>query len=235
MKIIEKKENQMIFTMEIDESLANAIRRYVNQIPVLAIDEVKISRNDSALYDEIIAHRLGLIPLKLNKDKKNLKINLNIKREGTIYSKDFKGAEAVYDKTPITFLNKGQELEIKATTKIGKGSEHSKFSPGLMFYRNIAEITLDKELKEEIKNNFPENKISEKGNKIIILDDKKQEILGVCEGICRKKGKKIEISFENELIINLESFGQLNVNEIFKKSIDELRKDLQKVAKKVRK
>jgi len=42
------------------------------------------------------------------------------------------------DKTPITFLNKGQELEIKATTKMGRGVEHSKFSPGLMFYRNIA-------------------------------------------------------------------------------------------------
>ena len=235
MRMIEKKENQMIFTIEISESLANAIRRYVNQIPVLAIDEVKVSKNDSALYDEIIAHRLGLIPLKFNKDKKDPKINLNIKREGIIYSKDFKGAEAIYDKTPITFLNKGQELEIKATTKMGKGVEHSKFSPGLMFYRNIAEITLDKELKEEIKNNFPENNISEKGNKIIVLDDKKQEILGVCEGICHKKGKKIEINFKNELIINLESFGQLNVNEIFKKSIDELKKDLQKVAKKVKK
>ena len=235
MKLIEKKENQMAFTAEIDESLANAIRRQINRIPVLAIDEVEVSKNDSALYDEIIAHRLGLIPIEVSKDKKNPKVTLNVKKEGMIYSKEFVGAQAVYGETPITFLNKGQEIKIKATTKIGRGVEHSKFSPGLMFYRNIAEITLDKELKDDIERNFPENKIKDKGNKIIFLDDKKQEILDVCEGICSKKGKKIEVNFKNELVINLESFGQLNVNEIFKKSIDELKKDLQKVAKVVKK
>ena len=67
MKIINKKNNQMTFSAEIDESLANAIRRYVDQIPILAIDEVEISKNDSPLYDETVAHRIGLIPLKMEK------------------------------------------------------------------------------------------------------------------------------------------------------------------------
>jgi len=235
MKLIEKKENQIVFSAEVDESLVNAIRRHINQIPILAIDEVEISKNDSALYDEIVAHRLGLIPLKASKDKKNPKISLSSKKEGMVYSKELKGSQIVYGEMPITFLNKGQEIEIKATTKMGKGTEHSKFSPGLMFYRNVSEITLDKGLKSEIESNFPENKVSEKGNKITVLDDKKQEILDVCEGICSKKGVKIEINFKNELIINLESFGQLDSNEIFKKSVEELKKDLQKVAKLMKK
>jgi len=64
---IEKKENKIIFKAEIEESLANAIRRYLNQIPILAIDEVEIIKNGSALYDEVVAHRLGLIPLKMDK------------------------------------------------------------------------------------------------------------------------------------------------------------------------
>ena len=52
MKIIDKKDNQITFSAEVDESLANAVRRYVDQIPILAIDEVEISKNDSPLYDE---------------------------------------------------------------------------------------------------------------------------------------------------------------------------------------
>ena len=175
MKLIEKKRDHLTFKVEIRDSLANAIRRHISQIPVLAIDEVEISRNDSPLYDEIIAHRLGLIPIKLDKDKKNPKISLKSKKEGMVYSKEFEGSEAIYGEMPITFLNKGQELKIETTTKIGKATEHAKFLQGLMFYRNIAEITLDSIFKDEIKNKFPEHEIKEKGNKIIVLDDKKQE------------------------------------------------------------
>ena len=64
MEIIERKENQITFRAEISDSLANAVRRYINQIPILAIDEVEIYKNDSPLYDETVAHRIGLIPLK---------------------------------------------------------------------------------------------------------------------------------------------------------------------------
>ena len=67
MKTINKKNNQITFTANIDESLANAIRRYIDQIPILAVDEVEISKNDSPLYDETVAHRIGMVPLKMDK------------------------------------------------------------------------------------------------------------------------------------------------------------------------
>jgi DNA-directed RNA polymerase alpha subunit len=67
MKVITKKNNQITFSAEVDESLANAVRRYVDQIPILAVDEVEISKNDSPLYDETVAHRIGMIPLKMDK------------------------------------------------------------------------------------------------------------------------------------------------------------------------
>ncbi|MEK6840344.1 MAG: hypothetical protein AABX79_00095 [Nanoarchaeota archaeon] len=65
MKLIEKSKDNVVFSAEIEESLANAIRRYVGQIPVVAVDEIEISMNDSPLYDETIAHRVGLIPLNM--------------------------------------------------------------------------------------------------------------------------------------------------------------------------
>ena len=67
--------------------------------------------------------------------------------------------------------------------------------------------------------------------KIIILDDKKRDILDVCEGICHKKKKKAEVTSKNELIISIESFGQLDVKDMFKESIEVLKKDLASVTK----
>ena len=156
MEKLGKKENQISFSTEIEESLANAIRRYVNEISVLAIDEVEIFKNDSPLYDETVAHRLGLIPLKMDKntdeDTKS-KLKLEAKKDGFVYSGELKGPEkVVYDKIPITSLTKGQELSLVAEIKAGKGKEHSKFSPGLMFYRNVLELKIDKNLYNELKN-----------------------------------------------------------------------------------
>ena len=237
MKKIEKTENQIIFIAEIGETIANSIRRYINQVPVLAVDEVEISKNDSALYDETVAHRIGLIPLKMDTvAKKPGKLKLDVKKEGMVYSEELKGIPAVvYKNIPITLLNNNQELQITATIKAGKGSEHSKFSPGLMFYRNVVEIIIDKEFYEEIKKVCPGAEMSEKGNKIIIMDNKKREITDVCEGIANKNKKKAEITSTGELIITIESFGQISTEDIFKKSIETLKKDLTSMAKEIKK
>ena len=239
MKLIEKSNNQIAFTAEIEESLANSIRRHINEIPILAIDDVDILKNDSAVYDETIAHRMGLIPLKMEKglnDKSEIDLKLVTNKEGKVFSGNLKGkAKVVYDNIPITILSKGRELEIIAKARLGKGSEHSKYSPGTIFYRNVCEIIMDKEFLDEIKKICPKNEIKEKGDKIIVIDDKKKSIADVCEGICESNGKKAEIDYKDELIITIESFGQLDVKNIFIESIKELEKDLNEVVKKVEK
>lgn len=49
--------------MGIDASLANAFRRIlIAEIPTLAIENVYIENNTSVIHDEVLAHRLGLIP-----------------------------------------------------------------------------------------------------------------------------------------------------------------------------
>ncbi len=240
MKIINKKDNQITFSAEIDESLANAIRRYVDQIPILAIDEVEISKNDSPLYDETIAHRLGLVPLKMDKttsEKSAEQISLVAKKDGIIYSEDMKGkVKPVYDKIPITILKKGQELEIVATARVGKGNQHSKFSPGLMFYRDLANIKIDKECPRDVVNACPKKILKVDNGKVCVINEYECDLCEECVEFCKKKGKdSIQLIPTGELVITVESFGQINEQEIFKRSIETLEKDLAEVSKKISK
>jgi DNA-directed RNA polymerase subunit D len=233
MKLIKKTPEKVIFIEKTNESLINSIRRSVGLIPIMAIDELEISKNDSALYDETIAHRLGLIPIKMEKSWKEdtvLKLKLNVKKEGFVYSGDIKGeCEFVHDKIPITLLKKDQELKIKATTKMGLGKNHAKFSPGILFYRNLNEITMDKSFEEEIRKIFLDANISTKGDKIIIKDEGEKSLLDFCEGLAVKNKKKIEIKDTGEIVVTIESFGQISAEEIFKKSIEALKKRLKEV------
>lgn len=49
---------------EVDNAFANALRRVLlSEIPVLGIESVTIAQNTSVFADEMIAHRLGLVPL----------------------------------------------------------------------------------------------------------------------------------------------------------------------------
>jgi len=238
MELIQKKDNQIIFRAKVSETLANSLRRTLNQISTIAICDVEIAKNGSPLYDETIAHRLGLISLKTDssmKEKTEKKLKLKVKREGVIYSKDLKGdLEIVHPTTPITVLNKDQEIEISCVAKLGTGKDHSKFSPGLMFYRNNCEISLDKMFLEQIKKTFPENNIREKGEKIIIEDNKAKPLVDFCEGLAIKNKKQIEFKESDELVMTVESFGQLEVRDIFKKSLDILKKELNELSKKLK-
>ena len=54
----------------IDAPLANTLRRIIisevratDQIPTMAIDKAMIYQNTSIMHDEVLAHRLGLIPI----------------------------------------------------------------------------------------------------------------------------------------------------------------------------
>ncbi|KAF1993800.1 insert subdomain of RNA polymerase alpha subunit [Amniculicola lignicola CBS 123094] len=49
----------------LDTSLANAFRRIcISEIPTVAIEDVYIMQNNGVMQDEVLAQRLGLIPLK---------------------------------------------------------------------------------------------------------------------------------------------------------------------------
>lgn len=51
----------------VDVSVANAIRRIlIAEVPTVAIETVHIYQNTGVVQDEVLAHRLGLIPFKID-------------------------------------------------------------------------------------------------------------------------------------------------------------------------
>ncbi|MFA5860752.1 MAG: DNA-directed RNA polymerase subunit D [Candidatus Thermoplasmatota archaeon] len=64
-KVVELTSEVGVFAVKgTTPSILNAIRRtMLSQVPKLAIEDVTIYDNTSALFDEMIAHRLGLLPV----------------------------------------------------------------------------------------------------------------------------------------------------------------------------
>ncbi|CEQ42820.1 SPOSA6832_04685 [Sporobolomyces salmonicolor] len=74
-KITELKNEHLHFILDgVHLGLANSLRRaMISRIDTLAIDQVQITENTSVLPDEMIAHRLGLVPLNSEGMDKQIK------------------------------------------------------------------------------------------------------------------------------------------------------------------
>src|SRR3989339_1802678 len=164
----EKEEGKLSFiAKDITPAFANTLRRIIaDEVPTMAIEDVEFQKNNSILYDEMIAHRLGLIPLKTDLKSYNLpseckcegkgcnrcQLKLVLKAtkgSGTVYASELKSKDPavkpVYGDMPIVKLLKGQTLELEATAVLGTGKSHIKWSPGHVWYKYkpIVEITGD--------------------------------------------------------------------------------------------
>ena len=62
---IDEENNSMIFDMiGIDTAIANSLRRILlAEVPVIAIEDCCVLQNNSIIQDEVLCHRLGLIPI----------------------------------------------------------------------------------------------------------------------------------------------------------------------------
>lgn len=241
----------------INSTIANAMRRTASEVPILAIDSVEFIKNDSVLYDEILAHRLGLIPLKADKTfelqeecsckgKGCLKCtaSLTLKAIGPcmVYSKSLKskGAEVVYGEMPIVILQKGQELEIIATARLGKAKEHAKFSPGLVYYNEYPLFEIKScSLCGACVDACPRKilAIDEKAKKIIVKNPEKCDLCEACIEACEaKKENAIKVNGSKEdFVFTIEGWGQMSERDVFLETVKVLDGNLKQVSKEIEK
>jgi len=167
-EFLEEKADSLRFILrESYPAFANALRRgMLADVPVMAIEDVIFLENNSVMYDEILAHRLGLIPLKTDLDAYVPREECDCKsdlgcakctasfvleaeatdRTITVYSSDLKAATetaATSDKIPIVKLAPGQKVRLEAYSRLGRGSEHAKWqAASVAAYRYMPKVTL---------------------------------------------------------------------------------------------
>ncbi|OYT42944.1 MAG: DNA-directed RNA polymerase subunit D [Candidatus Aenigmarchaeota archaeon ex4484_56] len=135
---IEYKDKGKVLEIELKDttpSFANALRRIMlSEIPTYAIDEVNIKENSSVLQDEILAHRLGLIPLS-GEGKVRLYVEgpLSVKSS---HLEILEGEVNIDDKDIlIVELLKNQKIDLTCKIKKGIGKEHSKWQSAIVSYQ----------------------------------------------------------------------------------------------------
>ncbi|MBW2991962.1 DNA-directed RNA polymerase subunit D [Candidatus Woesearchaeota archaeon] len=257
-ELIEKTPEKITFMLkDVTTAFANALRRSaVDEVPVMAVEDVEFSKNNSILYDEMIAHRLGLIPLTTDLKSYNLpekctckgagcakcqlKASLKARSAGIVLSKDLKTKDPkvkpVFPDMPVVKLLKGQDLELTAIATLGKGKIHAKWSPGICTYRYKPEITIkkDPENPEEVAQSCPLGIFEVKNDKLAVNKDKALTCHS-CDACVEASNKAVEvISDPAHLIFTIESWGQLAPKEIMLRAADELNEKADEFIEKIK-
>jgi len=241
-----KKDGVSVFVVKgTTPAFVNAIRRtIIGRVPTMAIDVVEFQKNSSAMYDEVIAHRLGLLPLttdlksyKLRKEcscegagcaRCTVKFTLKAKTEGYVYAEELKSSDPaikpVYPKMPIVKLLKGQELEFEATAVLGFGSEHVKWAAAHAWHTHDATVKLNQkhaDLAKELEKFPPQALKNGKLDADLIAEHNLFDVVdGINNDIC-----KVEY-VPDTFLLHVENFGQLKTKEILLTAFERLRLDV---------
>ena len=149
MKVSVKKDGAERIEMDVSgvsTSFMNALRRYViAYVPTLAIDTVTVYENTTHMFDEFIAHRLGMVPIKtparLSEDEEVV-LTLDVQGPKIVYSGDLKSSTAsvpVKENILLFTLEEGYSLRAECKAKVGTGHKHAKFQPGLAAYEQTGD------------------------------------------------------------------------------------------------
>ncbi len=237
-------------------ALVNAIRRAtILYTPMMAVDEIYVIENNSVLYDEILAHRLALVPLYseealdrykrpeecVNDDTEcSTKIYLTSKADsstGTIwvYSKEIKSDDPsvrpITDDIPIVLLAPGQSISLEAKVKMGYGIEHAKYIPvsvSVVRYYPKVEVSEDCVKAAEV---CPRKVFEVEDGKIRVVNESACILCEECVNVC---GDKVKLgSVEDKYIFEIESVGVMKPKTILREAIKSLRRKLEEFEKKV--
>ncbi|WP_214020722.1 DNA-directed RNA polymerase subunit D [Methanoculleus sp.] len=244
------------FTLSgVSTSFANMFRRaMVSEVPTLAIEDVRIYDNTSVLFDEMLTHRLGLIPLR--SDLKRYKprsectcegigcpvctatYTLSVEGPGTVYSNDLipqdPDAAPAEEKIPIIDLGRDQKVVLEAYAIVGTGSEHAKWQATTACgYKSYPEITIDERCDGcgMCVDECPRSVLEAVQGKVRVVEGREEfcSLCRLCERACLAGGIGTEAAIHigadaNRFIFVVEGDGSMPVREIIERALQYIQK-----------
>ena len=154
------------------------------------------------------------------------------------------GDIVVYPETPIVLLGDKQEIELVARARAGKGNEHAKFMPGVIFYKHLPKIKISPEGEKhsELADLYPEvfemfgdrrsahPELRSEGAKLKVKNAAACDL----DADDLKDYNGIDVSFGDDLIFSIESWGQIGVRDVFIDACKALRGNLSEVLKAIK-
>lgn len=256
-RVLKKKSDVLTFVLDgATPAFANALRRIMmSEVPSLAIEWVDFHENSSVMFDEIIAHRLGMIPLKFDPSKFNLpddckcggkgcplcQVVFAVQKTGPgiVHSGDMKSSNKSVKPTdsrfPIAELLKGHNIKLEAIARLGVGKKHAKWQAANASYQYFPEI-VSGECKNASKvvSECPTGALKLKYKKVDFKDPLLCNLCKKCEEVCtgemKVKGNPTRFMFRVESVSGLEpAYIVQRAAEILQEKAEEFKKSAGKL------
>jgi DNA-directed RNA polymerase subunit D len=243
-------------------AFANAFRRaMIGEVPTLAIEDVRIYDNTSALFDEMLTHRLGLIPIKTDLSTYSTQekcacggagcpgctstFTLSVEGPKTVMSSDLipqdPKATPVFGNVPIVKLTKGQKLVLEARAVLNTGRVHAKWQATLVCgYKNHPVVSISEvcDACGMCVEECPRDVLEVKGKKVNVIDGKLTDcsMCKLCERACLASGigeePAIKITAEpDRFIFVVETDGSMTAKEVMNRALQYIREQADELEK----
>ncbi len=255
--ITEMTPNKAEFVIsDTSPAFTNALRRIISSdVPKMAIDNVEFHlgpimdekgtafESVSPMFDEIVAHRLSMIPVPTDLEAFNFKSKCSCNGEGCpsctiMYSLNKKGPCTVYsgdlepigdakfrikdDLIPIVKLADDQALLVYATAELGTGKQHAKWQAAIgAGYRFFAKIEIDHakcDLGGSCVKVCPKGVLAKEEKKIVAKHPEKCNLCRACVEICDADVIKVK-PIPGKVLFRFETDGSLQAKEVLIKGL----------------
>lgn len=221
----------------------------ISEVPVMAIDDVIMIENSSAMNDEMLAHRLGLVPLTTDLDRYVLPEDCTCESEFgcnkcrviltldadpgdstiTVYSEDIQSedpnARPVQEKIPLVKLVKGQRIRLEAYARLGKGKNHARWQPvSGCSYKPLPKLRISQRrctLCGDCVEACSKNVLAIKDDRLVTNNLTDCTLCEACARACNLKSSAIKVEPEKDsFIFQIESTGSLPIDRLILEATD---------------